>query len=78
MMVSLGNENILNEDLFSKIQNKVLVGLADKDSMVTAEETSNAIEQLENAKRYTLHETKHPIESVDVNVLADIVHQFVQ
>jgi esterase/lipase len=78
MMVNLGDDNILNSDLFSKINSHVLVGLADKDSMVTAEETSNAIEQLENAKRYTLHETKHPIESVDVNVLANIIHQFLQ
>lgn len=78
MMVSLGNNNILNNDLFSKIENKVLIGLADKDSMVTAEETNNAVEQLSNSNRYTLHDTKHPIETVDVKALVVIVDRFLQ
>ncbi len=78
MMVSLGNINILNSELFLKIENKVLIGLADKDSMVTAEETTTVIEQIQNASRYTLHETKHPIETVDVNSLAGIIDRFLQ
>ncbi len=78
MMVSLGNNNILNSDLFSKIDNKVLVGLADKDSMVTAEETNNVIEQLNNSERYTLHDTKHPIETVSTSVLAGIIDHFLR
>ncbi|MBK7817632.1 MAG: alpha/beta fold hydrolase [Sphingobacteriaceae bacterium] len=78
MMVSLGNNNILNSDLFSKINNHVLVGLADKDSMVTAEETTIAIDQLYNSERYTLHDTKHPMETVDVAILAAIIDAFLK
>jgi pimeloyl-ACP methyl ester carboxylesterase len=78
MMTGLGNNNILNSELFSKITNKVLIGLADKDSMVTADETENAIQQLHNAARYTIHDSKHPIETADPKVLADIIHKFLQ
>jgi len=78
MMLSLGDENILNADLFSKIDNRVLIGLADKDSMVTADETNNVIDQLENCERYTLHDTKHPLETVDSMVLAGIIDRFIK
>jgi pimeloyl-ACP methyl ester carboxylesterase len=75
MMVALGDNNII-ESNFSKITNKVLLGLADNDSMVSVEETDSAARQIPNSDRFTLAGAKHPIETADPKVLADIILQF--
>jgi pimeloyl-ACP methyl ester carboxylesterase len=77
MMIALGDNNII-EDNFKNITNKVLIGLADSDSMVGIEETDHAADRIQNSKRYTVANAKHPIETVDPKVLADIIHQFLQ
>ncbi|HWY10831.1 MAG TPA: alpha/beta fold hydrolase [Bacteroidia bacterium] len=77
MMTDLGNNNLLNRNSFSKIKNKVLIGLADGDTMVSVEETDNAASKIIAAKRYTLQNTKHPIETVKLVVLANVVKQFI-
>jgi pimeloyl-ACP methyl ester carboxylesterase len=69
MMIELGNNNLLNTTTFSQIDNCVLIGLADGDTMVTKEETDHAASQIKNARRYTLQNTKHPIETVNVTGL---------
>ncbi len=73
MMIALGNNNLLNAEIFSKVKNKVLIGLADGDTMVGVEETNNAASKIVGAKRYTLQNTKHPIESVNVADLASVI-----
>jgi pimeloyl-ACP methyl ester carboxylesterase len=65
MMIGLGNNNLLNEQNFSQIKNKVLIGLADGDTMVSVAETDNAVSKINGASRYTLQNAKHPIETVD-------------
>lgn len=76
MMMDLGNDNLLDARTFSQIKNKVLIGLADNDSMVTADETNNAASKIVAAKRYTLQNTKHPIESVNATELAKVISEF--
>ncbi len=76
MMIDLGNSNLLNAEAFSKIKNRVLMGLADSDNMVTVSETDNVASQIKNAERLTLQNTKHPIETVDVNVLGKVITGF--
>jgi pimeloyl-ACP methyl ester carboxylesterase len=75
MMIALGDNNII-ESNFGSINNKVLLGLADNDSMVTIEETDSAARQIPNSDRFTLAGAKHPIETADPKVLADIIHKF--
>ena len=77
MMVELGNNNLLNGNSFSKIKNKVLIGLADNDNMVTTAETELVVSQIEKAKPYTLFSTKHPIETVNINELIGIINAFI-
>jgi hypothetical protein len=77
MMIGLGNDNLLNEKTFSKIKNPVFIGLADNDTMVTVSESDNSCSQIEKAKRYTLQDTKHPIETVKVNELVRIIGTFI-
>lgn len=75
MMIGLGYHNIINDN-FYKINNRVLIGLADNDSMVSSEETDRASKQIANSSRYILSNTKHPIETADPKVLADIIRGF--
>jgi esterase/lipase len=76
MMLNLGNKNALSLTDFATIENKVLIGLADKDTMVSLEETTVVYKQLKNGAMYMLPNTKHPIESVNVGLLSQIVLRF--
>lgn len=76
MMLSLGNKNALSLDDFTSIENNVLIGLADKDTMVTLNETTSAYKQLKNGSMYMLPNTKHPIETINVGLLAKIIDVF--
>ena len=73
MMFSLGNKNALSLNDFTTIENKVLIGLADKDTMVSLEETTAVYKHLKNGAMYMLPNTKHPIETVDVGLLVRII-----
>jgi pimeloyl-ACP methyl ester carboxylesterase len=73
MMKSLAEENLLNEEVLKAIENKTLIGLADKDTMVSYEETRTVYTQLPEAAMYMLPGSKHPIEQVDTQLLAKII-----
>ncbi len=77
MMMDLGNNNLLNPNTFSQIKNKVLIGLADGDTMVSVEETDNAASKIVGAERYTLRNTKHPIETVNTVELAEVINKLI-
>ena len=76
MMINLGNKNALSLTDILSIENKVLIGLADKDNMVTLEETTAVYKQLKNGAMYMLPNAKHPIETVNVGLLGKIVEGF--
>lgn len=73
MMLSLGNKNALSLTDFASIENKVLIGLADKDTMVSLEETTAVYKLLKNGAMYMLPNTKHPIETVDAKLLFELI-----
>jgi esterase/lipase len=73
MMLSLGNKNALPLSDFAAVENKVLIGLADKDNMVSLEETTAVYKQLKNGAMYMLPNTKQPIEIVNVGLLLKII-----
>ena len=73
MMIGLGNKNALALNDYTTIENKVFIGLADKDTMVSLVETTAVYKQLKNGAMYMLPNTKHPIESVNVSLLAKII-----
>ena len=78
MMLNLGNKNALSLTDFTTIENKVLIGLADKDTMVSLEETTSVYKQLKDGAMYMLPNTKHPIETVNVGLLTNIIVQFIK
>ncbi|MCW3084093.1 MAG: alpha/beta hydrolase [Bacteroidetes bacterium] len=70
MMISLGTNNPLQLADYAGIGQPVMIGIGDKDTMVTLEETIDMYRQLKNANFMVLPETQHPIEKVDVERLA--------
>lgn len=75
-MISLGHNNLLKNELLSKVKNKVAVGLADNDNMVGIDETNYVQNQINGAVRFTMEKTKHPIESVDIKTLTEYIVKF--
>ena len=76
MMLSLGTNNVLALNDYTTIENKILIGLADKDTMVSLAETTAVYKQLKNSAMYMLPNTKHPIETVNVSLLGKIIGEF--
>lgn len=70
LMRSLGDKNVLNNDLLNKINNRVQIGIGDKDKMVTIEESLNVYRQLKNGTLYIMPQTAHPIEQANTKQLA--------
>jgi pimeloyl-ACP methyl ester carboxylesterase len=73
MMMGLGNKNVLTEIDFKNIPNKIVIGLADKDSMVSFDETLKVYQHLPNASMYVLPDSKHPIEAINLSVLSAVI-----
>lgn len=77
MMIAMGKQNPLSAERIARVTNKVMIGLADKDSMVTQEETVEVYKGLSDACMYMLPNTKHPIETVDTELLASLILKFI-
>lgn len=78
MMWNISENNYLNAETLKIIQNKTLLGLGDKDQMVTLEETVNVCKTLPNANMYMLPNTKHPIESANLAVFEAVIKDFLK
>lgn len=70
MMLKLGENNTLSIADYTSIEHLVMIGIGDKDSMVTLEETIAVYRQLKNANFLVLPNTQHPIEKVDIKRLS--------
>ena len=76
LLIQLGDKNDLQLNDYQTILTPSLLLLGDKDKMVTPEETAQVEKALPNGKFQLLENTPHALEKVDVNMLGDIVHQF--
>lgn len=76
MMKVLGDAPLLSETVLKTIESPVLLGLGDKDSMVSLDETRKVYAALAKANMYMLPNTKHPIEGVNVELLASILEVY--
>jgi pimeloyl-ACP methyl ester carboxylesterase len=78
LIVKLGEDNLLPVTAFKKIKTKALIGIGDKDDMVTLGETRSAFNKLPHAGMFMLPFTRHQIETVNVVMLADVINDFVE
>jgi esterase/lipase len=76
MMLEMSENNPLKSADYSSIEHKVLIGIGDKDSMVTLEETIEVYRELKNSNLIVLPETQHPIEKVNTERLAYEIRSF--
>lgn len=76
MMINLAEKNLLSNEALTSIQCPVMLGLSDKDNMVSYDETRNVFTHLQNVSMYMLPNSKHPIEQVNTELLAQIILNF--
>lgn len=76
MMQKLGDAPLLHQELLKSIDVPVLLGLGDKDSMVSLDETRKVYAALPKANMYLLPNTKHPIEGLSVDLLSLILEEY--
>ena len=77
LLLQLGNNNILQIADYACVSTPCLLLLGDKDKMVTTAETIAVYEALPNGKYMLLPHTSHPVEQVEVPVLAAIIEEFI-
>ncbi len=78
MMTRLGNYSPLKDEDLEQLQVPVLVGIGDKDTMVTLEETIHVYRKLPNANLIVFPGTQHPIEKIGSKKLALEINLFLQ
>ncbi|MDI9320640.1 MAG: hypothetical protein QM530_09230 [Phycisphaerales bacterium] len=76
MMQKLGDEHLLHEQILKSIDVPVLLGLGDKDPMVSLDQTRKVYSILPTINTYMLPNTKHSIEGVKVELLAMILEEY--
>lgn len=75
MMINLCQSQALTETEFASISNKVFLLVGELDRMVSIEETQIACSKLKNGYIEILNQTKHPIDKVDLEILAEKIKQ---
>lgn len=76
LMVNLGDHPLLDSETLSQIDIPVRVGLGDRDTMVSLEETQEVYKALPKGELMVIPKTPHPIEKVDLKTLGTAVAQF--
>jgi esterase/lipase len=78
MMQVLGDAPLLTDEVLNTIESPVLLGLGDKDSMVSLDETRKVFAALTKSNMYMLPNTKHPIEGVNVELLSAVLEGYLK
>jgi pimeloyl-ACP methyl ester carboxylesterase len=76
MLSGMGKQNVLQTKDYSSISNECLLLIGENDKMVTRDETLTVCNALPNGRVEILPETSHPVEQVDVNLLSDLIKNF--
>lgn len=73
MMLRLGNGEATPDELYQQILVPCSLCLGDKDQMVSREETERIKDMIPHAEFELLQDTVHPIDRVNVNILAELI-----
>ncbi len=76
MMIHLGDNPILTPLVLSDVSQRVRIGLGDRDTMVSFDETVEAYKALPNGELQVFPQTQHPLEKVPVELFATAITQF--
>jgi pimeloyl-ACP methyl ester carboxylesterase len=78
LLLGLGQQPELTPDDLAHVQIPVQLLIGDRDKMVSLEETIAAFKHLPNGQLGVLPATPHPIEQVDIDLLAFHIKRFMQ
>lgn len=78
MMWEINKAQYISAESLKQISIPVLIGLADKDQMVTLDETISVYKTLPNASMYMLPGTKHPLETANPELLSMLISDFIR
>jgi len=76
MTADLGQNPLLTDDVLAQIEQPVIVSLGDRDRATSLEECAAAARVLPNGALQVFPNTKHPLEQIDVEMLATAVRRF--
>ena len=76
MMNDLGSNPRLTSNEFAQIQCPVRIGVGDRDSMVSLEESHQAFKAISNAEFYVLPNTQHSLERVNTTRWSNVIRDF--
>lgn len=76
MMMQLGEKPLLTPEYLAGVKTKVLMGVGDADTMVSMEETTGMQQAIPDSALYVLPQTQHPIEKVPLDLLQQIILNF--
>jgi hypothetical protein len=76
-MRELQELQLLNAASLKTITNQTLIGIGDRDKMVSLEETVEVYKQLPAGFMYMLPATKHPVETADISLLSKLIEDFI-
>jgi pimeloyl-ACP methyl ester carboxylesterase len=76
MMVQLGANPTFKKNDFETIMTSILVGVGDKDVMVSLEETIDVYRLLPNSQLLVMPNTTHPIDRINLQLLTCQIHSF--
>lgn len=77
LMSALGENPEMKDNDFAALQHEVQLCVGDRDTMVSVEETVRVYRLMKNARFAVLPSTPHPIEQMNVDLLADVFQRFV-
>ena len=77
MMHELNQQYTLFADSLSQLQIPILIARGEKDHMVSLTESDAIVHILKHAGYYEMPDTKHAIETVNVEVLAELISSFI-
>lgn len=76
MMVELAKNPLITEENVKSIGIPVQMGVGDKDTMVSIQETVTICKNITNANFCVLPDTPHPIEKIDTELLIPLIKRF--
>ncbi|MDA9773676.1 alpha/beta hydrolase, partial [Saprospiraceae bacterium] len=76
MMLNMGNGERLEDVILESIPHEVLIGIGNKDRMVSIEESDRCAKLLPNGNLKVIDNFVHPLDKIDAKELATIIEEF--
>lgn len=78
LLKKINTESSINAETLKNCKLPVLLGIADKDHLVSIEETLEVYRSLNKASMFMLPNTRHQIETVNCDLLSKIITDFIE